>query len=199
MAKIKITSFVLILLMILHLSCSERKTPNDVFSEYPPIVIKNNLQTYYDSAKLKVYLYHYDDICIEAWYHYDNPNFETEYRKGFLSNKPLGLVPLTLDTLEIRNDTILFHFHFIQDSLMCNRAISKRNPDGSTLVIFIVALSMSSNNLLYVEKTTSSIIWDKHIDFAACLRDAIADTQKDSTIVNSWLLKEIRKHAAHSP
>lgn len=188
MAKIKILLFLAFLTIQLNCSNKRRKTDKDVFSYYPAIVLKNNLQSSYDLAKLSVYVYHYNDICIE-----------TQYGNTF-SPKPLGLLPLTLDTLEVENDTILFHFRFEQDSLICVRAINKQQPTRkSDLVIMVIAISASSNTILYAEKSSSMIMRDRHIDFNACLLNAIADTKKDSTIVNTWLLKEIRKYAVHSP
>jgi hypothetical protein len=187
MAKIKILLFLAFLIIQLNCSNKHKKTDKDVFSYYPAIVLKNNLQNSYDLAKLSVYVYHYNDICIE-----------TQYGNVF-SPKPLGLLPLTLDTLEVENDTILFHFKFEQDSLICVRAINKQQPTRkSDLVIMVVAISASSNTILYAEKSSSIIMRDRGIDFHACLLKAIEDIKEDSLIVNPWLLKEIKKQVEYS-
>lgn len=188
MVKVKIT-LMLVFLVMLQFCCSTNfpNSRTDAFSIYPAIVLKNNLQNSYDLAKLSVYVYHYNDICIE-----------TQYGNVF-SPKPLGLLPLTLDTLEVENDTILFHFKFEQDSLICVRAINKQQPTRkSDLVIMVVAISASSNTILYAEKSSSIIMRDRGIDFHACLLKAIEDIKEDSLIVNPWLLKEIKKQVEYS-
>ncbi|MBP6663732.1 MAG: hypothetical protein KA168_00420 [Chitinophagales bacterium] len=187
MVKVKITLMLVFLLMLQF--CCSTNFPNsrtDAFSIYPSIVLKNNLQQPYDLAKLSVYLYHYSDVCIE-----------TQYGKYF-SSTPLGLQPITLDTLLMCNDTILFHFTFKQDSLICLRIKNPEQANKYPLVILVVAVSRSSNKILYVEKSSSVIIRDTLIDFHACLLKAIEDIKEDSLIVNPWLLKEIKKQVEYS-
>ncbi|MBL7785071.1 MAG: hypothetical protein JNM36_04150 [Chitinophagales bacterium] len=208
--------FILLFYSALLSSCNNinDKTPSkryitvrQNFPDYPPMVVKQHLETAFDSVRWVFYKKFGCNTCtmlleralpskqgsdkVNRFQHYEN----LEDTSIVFPNLRMVSYAIDVDTILKTGDTLHFVVKsMINDTMYCCRVKNEDNYRG--FPSSVIGFSVSKQRVIYSKQSSLTFfngVWDRPKESHEALKKLLTCTLDSTAIINPWLASQLRK------